>query len=118
MPKMDFDVLIAGGGLAGLTLARQLRRESPHLRVFVAERRTHPAPEAAFKVGESSVEIAAHYLHTRLDLGAHLHERQLDKFGLRYFYPAGDNRRIEDRFELGPTHFPPVGSFQLDRGRL
>lgn len=114
----DFDVLVAGGGLAGLTLARQLRRESPQLRVFVAEKRAHPAPEAAFKVGESSVEIAAHYFHTRLDLAAHLRERQLDKFGLRYFYPAGDNRRIEDRFELGPTYFPRVGSFQLDRGRL
>jgi flavin-dependent dehydrogenase len=114
----DFDVLIAGGGLAGLTLARQLRRESPQLRVFVAEKRAHPAPEAAFKVGESSVEIAAHYFHTRLDLASHLRERQLDKFGLRYFYPAGDNRRIEERFELGPTSFPSVGSFQLDRGRL
>ena len=114
----DFDVLIAGGGLAGLTLARQLRRESPELRVFVAEKRAHPAPEAAFKVGESSVEIAAHYFHTRLDLAAHLRERQLDKFGLRYFYPSGDNRRIDERFELGPTYFPPVGSFQLDRGRL
>jgi flavin-dependent dehydrogenase len=117
-PNFDFDVLIAGGGLAGLTLARQLRREAPHLRVFLAEKRAHPAPEAAFKVGESSVEIAAHYFHTRLDLADHLRERQLDKFGLRYFYPAGGNRRIEDRFELGPTYFPAVGSFQLDRGRL
>jgi flavin-dependent dehydrogenase len=114
----DFDVLIAGGGLAGLTLARQLRRDAPALRVFVAEKRAHPAPEAAYKVGESSVEIAAHYFHTRLDLAAHLRERQLDKFGLRYFYPSSDNRRLEDRFELGPTCFPPVGSFQLDRGRL
>ena len=33
------DVFIAGGGLAGLTLARQLRREMPSLRLLVAEKR-------------------------------------------------------------------------------
>ncbi|MGH9310707.1 MAG: NAD(P)-binding protein, partial [Vicinamibacterales bacterium] len=52
-----YDAVIAGGGLAGLCLARQLRREAPGLRVLVAEKRRHPVPEAAFKVGESTVEI-------------------------------------------------------------
>jgi flavin-dependent dehydrogenase len=114
----SYDVVIAGGGLAGLTLARQLRREAPDLSVFVAEKRQHPAREAAFKVGESTVEISAHYFHTRLDLACHLRSEQLEKLGLRYFFPTPDNRRIEERFELGPPEFPPVPSFQLDRGRL
>ena len=117
-PHAAYDVVIAGGGLAGLTLARQLRMEAPELRVFVAERRTHPAPEAAFKVGESTVEISAHYFRTRLRLASHLREQQLEKFGLRYFFPTPDNRKIDERFELGPPCFPPVPSFQLDRGRL
>jgi flavin-dependent dehydrogenase len=118
MTRTDVDVLIAGGGLAGLSPARQLRLGPPNVRVPVAEKRQHPAPEAAFKVGESTVEIAAHYFHTRLRLAEHLRGAQLEKFGLRYFYPSRDNHRIEDRFELGPTYFPPVPSFQLDRGRL
>jgi flavin-dependent dehydrogenase len=113
-----YDVVIAGGGLAGLCLARQLRLEIPGLTVLVVEKRRHPAPEAAFKVGESSVEIAAHYFSKILGLEEHLKTAQLDKLGLRYFYPAGDNTDITQRFELGPPVFPVTPSFQLDRGRF
>jgi flavin-dependent dehydrogenase len=113
-----FDVAILGGGLAGGCLARQLRMEAPALRVLVVEKRRHPVREAAFKVGESSVEIGAHYFQKRLELDAHLRSAQLEKLGLRYFFPHGDNRDLTKRVELGPPRFPPVPSFQLDRGRL
>jgi flavin-dependent dehydrogenase len=113
-----YDVAILGGGLAGGCLARQLRMEAPALRVLVAEKRQHPVPEAAFKVGESSVEIGAHYFQKRLGLEPHLRAAQLEKLGLRYFFPYGDNRDLTPRVELGPPRFPPVPSFQLDRGRL
>ncbi len=115
---MHVDVFVAGGGLAGLTLARQLKRAAPTLTILVAEKRTHPAPEAAHKVGESSVEIGAHYLQKVLDIESHLRAGHLEKLGLRYFFPAGDNSDLGARFELGPAMFPPVPSFQLDRGRL
>jgi flavin-dependent dehydrogenase len=101
-----------------LTLARQLRRVAPELSLVVLEKRSHPAPEAAHKVGESSVEIGAHYFGKVLDLEPHLQSRQLPKLGLRYFFPADGNLRLESRFELGPATFPPVPSYQLDRGRL
>jgi flavin-dependent dehydrogenase len=107
-----------GGGLAGLTLARQLRIEAPHIRVVVIEKRRHPVREAAFKVGESSVEIGAHYFHAVLGLEPHLRSAHLEKLGLRYFFPQGDNRDLARRVELGPPVHPPVPSFQLDRGRL
>jgi flavin-dependent dehydrogenase len=113
-----YDAAILGGGLAGLTLARQLHLEAPHIRVLVVEKRKHPVREAAFKVGESSVEIGAHYLQAVLKLEPHLRAGQLEKLGLRYFFPDGDNRDLARRVELGPPTFPPVPSFQLDRGRL
>ena len=62
----DHDVLILGGGLAGLTLAMQLRQRFADIDIHVLERRTHPVPHAAHKVGESSVEIGAHYFENVL----------------------------------------------------
>jgi len=114
----DYDAVIVGGGLAGATLARQLKLEKPSLRVMVVERRKHPVREAAFKVGESSVEIGAHYFQKILGLEPHLRSAQLEKLGLRYFFPNEGNADIATRVELGPATFPPVPSFQLDRGRL
>jgi flavin-dependent dehydrogenase len=113
-----YDAVILGGGLAGLTLARQLHLEAPGVRVLLAEKRAHPVPEAAFKVGESSVEIGAHYFRVVLRLEPHLRGQHLEKLGLRYFFPQGDNRDLARRVELGPPVFPAVPSFQLDRGRL
>src|SRR5438552_12999763 len=113
-----YDVAVVGGGLAGASLARQLSLEAPALRVLVVEKRAHPVPEAAFKVGESSVEIGAHYFKTIVDLEALLERDHLPKLGLRYFFPYENNRDIATRVELGTSVFPPVPSFQLDRGRL
>lgn len=110
------DVAILGGGLAGLSLALQLRQQVSDLSITVIERRAFPVPEAAHKVGESTVEIGAHYFDTILGLGEHLRTRQLPKLGLRFFFPHDDNSDIASRFELGGSSFLPVPSFQLDRG--
>jgi len=53
--RFQADVVIMGGGLAGLTLSLQLRQRFPGLDIVVLERMRHPVPEAAHKVGESSV---------------------------------------------------------------
>lgn len=111
------DVVVLGGGLAGLTLALQLRRRDPAIDVLVLERNRHPVREAAFKVGESSVEVGAHYFADVLGLRPHLASEQLVKFGLRYFF--NDRRpRLDRCTELGVSQELSTGSWQLDRGRL
>ncbi|MFC4127910.1 NAD(P)/FAD-dependent oxidoreductase [Nocardia rhizosphaerae] len=114
------DVVVVGGGVAGLTLALQLRKARPETSIVVVERQHHPVPEATHKVGESTVEIAGYYLREVLGLGKHLTEEQLPKFGLRMFFSNGDNSDITQRVELGHSVRPAaaVGTYQLDRGRL
>ena len=104
-----------GGGLAGLTLALQLRQRLPDLDVLVLERRHHPVPEAAHKVGESTVEIGAHYFEQTLGLKPHLMHSQLKKFGFRFFFSEGQTD-ITQVTELGASTTLPVGSWQIDRG--
>ena len=62
----QYDVAILGGGQAGLTLALQLKKIRPATRILVIEKQTYPFPEAAHKVGESTVEISGHYLRDEI----------------------------------------------------
>ena len=111
------DVAILGGGLAGLTLAIQLRQRTPDIAVTVIERRAHPVREAAFKVGESTVEIGAHYFSHVLGLREHLDAEQIRKFGFRFFFSDGRDD-IDRCTELGVSQLLPTPSWQLDRGRF
>ena len=109
------DVVILGGGLAGLTLSLQLKQRMPELDITVIERQTHPVPHATHKVGESSVEIGAHYFDKILGLKKHLDEAQLKKFGFRFFFSEGSHD-LASVTELGASMVLPTPSYQLDRG--
>lgn len=113
-----YDVAIIGGGLAGLTLAAQLQQDNPDLAIAVLERSTLPPPAAAHKVGESTVEIGAHYLADTLGLEDLLERTQLRKFGLRLFFGSGSQQDLAAADELGASRLLPARSYQIDRGRL
>lgn len=111
------DVAIVGGGLAGLTLALQLRQRFDDLDVVVLERNRHPVPVAAHKVGESMVEIGAHYLADQVGLEDHLDRDHVRKNGLRFHFGA-NGRPLHEADELGVSHLLAVPSYQVDRGVL
>lgn len=112
-----FDVVICGGGLAGLTLAKQLKQTKKELSVLVLERASYPVPETTHKVGESSTEIGSYYLGEVLGIEPHIKAEHFIKLGLRYFYsnPQDD---FSKRPEFGPSTFPAGKSYQMNRGRL
>ena len=112
---MELDVAIVGGGLAGATLARQLRRTLPQLSVGLFER----DDDGGFKVGESTVEIAANYLTRRLGLTNYLYQNHLPKNGVRFFFDDADrNAELVRLGEIGTDALPYHPGFQLDRQRL
>jgi 2-polyprenyl-6-methoxyphenol hydroxylase-like FAD-dependent oxidoreductase len=115
---VDHDVTILGGGAAGLTLALEIRSARPQTRILIISPTSHPVPEITHTVGESTVEVSAHYLRDRLGLADHLHSSQIRKMGLRMFFSNDGNTDIARRLELGSSAFIPQITYQIDRGRL
>ena len=114
--QTHYDVVIAGGGLAGLTLSIQLKKANPNISILILESRDKAAATAAHKVGESTVELATHYFREVLGLKEYLEEFELPKHGLRFFFNDGSKEELSNRVELGPRLKLPVPSHQLDRG--
>ena len=116
--QKQYDVIILGGGLAGLTLSLQLKKSRPEISILILEKREAKAATAAHKVGESTVELGSHYLREVLNLKSYLEEHELPKHGLRFFFKNNTKHDISTRVELGPREKLPVPSHQLDRGTL
>lgn len=117
-PTADHDVTIIGGGVAALTSALDIRRARPTTRVLVVEPNAYPRPEITHTVGESTVEVSAHYLRDHLGLADHLSTAHIRKMGLRMFFSHCGNTDIAQRMELGSSAFVPQVTYQIDRGRL
>ena len=115
MQRKTSDVIIAGGGLAGMSLAYQLKQNTPDLSISVIERNKFPIPKTTAKVGESTVEIASHYLSETLGFKEHFQGEHLRKYGLRCFFGEPQND-FSEQDELGVSQLFGIPTYQLDRG--
>ena len=109
---MTRTVVILGGGLAGLTLARHLLLETDR-DVVVLERRATPSDRQ--KVGESTVQLAGWYLGKVLDLEEHLLSEHYLKYNLRFYWEAGDPAALEGYAQGYLRALSNIPTYQLDR---
>lgn len=111
-----YDVIIMGGGIAGAFLGRHLKLVRPELSILQLEA---SSKIDNYKVGESTVEVAAHYMVKRLRLGPYLYQHQLPKNGLRFFFDTPEkDLPLQRMSEIGSDHMPFHPSFQLERAAL
>lgn len=110
-----YDVIITGGGLAGLSLARQLKLNKTTLSILVLDKEKGPFPSATHKIGESSIEVGAYYYAQVLQMEEYIEKEHLEKLGLRYYF-KNDNQKFENRPEYGVDDFLPGKSYQFNRG--
>jgi 2-polyprenyl-6-methoxyphenol hydroxylase-like FAD-dependent oxidoreductase len=111
------DIIIAGGGLAGMSLALQLHNRNPELAITIIEKKTFPVPATTAKVGESTVEIGSHYFTEVLGLKEHFEQNHLKKYGLRCFFGNVDGDYSEYD-ELGVSELFGIPAYQIERGVL
>jgi flavin-dependent dehydrogenase len=110
-----YDIVIAGGGLAGLTLARQLLRETDKTVLLLDRRATVPSPHQ--KYGEATVQLSGYYFAKVLDLEEELLLTQLPKYNLRFYWKTEgrDNRDFEDYSHAYIRKISNIPTYQLDR---
>jgi flavin-dependent dehydrogenase len=114
-PKsLDYDVVIAGGALAGAATAILLLREQPGLRILLVEK------SSAFgrRVGEATVEVSGYFLCRVLGLTQYLNEAHLVKQGMRFWFTNDRAQTLPDCSEIGGKYLSRVPAFQVDRAAL
>lgn len=118
MKALHHDVVIVGAGLAGLTLARHLLRETEGTVLLVDRRES--VPDERQKVGEATVQLSAYYLSKVLDLEEHLLTAHLMKYNLRFYWRAAERSgdALEDYSQAYIRNLSNIATYQLDRNVL
>jgi len=110
--QISCDVLIIGAGLAGGSLARQLRREQPDLDIMVIDKATEFRPG----LDETSGEEFSNYANRVLGLGPYLRKRHLVSSGMRFFFDSAKrDLPVERMSEIGGRRPHPIPTYLIDR---
>jgi glycine/D-amino acid oxidase-like deaminating enzyme len=111
--RKDVDVLIIGGGLAGLALARQLLLRSDK-QVLLVDRRALPPTKQ--KVGEATVQMSGYYYARVLEMEEHLLCEHYMKYNLRFYWKhSAGGERYEDLDQSYIRNLSNIVTYQLDR---
>ena len=116
--QANYDVVITGAGLAGLSLGRQLLLES-NLSILHLDREKS-LPVERQKVGESNVQVAGHYFAKVLDMEDHLFHQHVMKYNLRFMWKAAgrSGKNFEDFSHSYIRTFSNIACYQLDRNKF
>lgn len=113
-----YDVVILGGGIAGLSLARQLLIDTEKNVLLLEKLEQVPWPRQ--KVGEATVQVSGYYFSKVLDLEEYLLREHYMKYNLRFLWktPGCDNTRFEDYGQSYIRQLSNIASYQLDRNKI
>src|SRR5436309_2939813 len=118
LSRPQYDVVILGAGIAGLTLARQLLMYSDKKVLLLEKRPQIPPPRQ--KVGESNVQVQGYYLSKILDLEEHLLREHFLKYNLRFYWPTPGqaNGGYEQYSQSYIRPLSNICCYQLDRNKI
>jgi flavin-dependent dehydrogenase len=112
------DILIIGGGLAGLTLARQLLLETDRSVCIIDK--SQELPISRQKYGESTVQVGGYYFGKVLELEHYLFHEHFMKYNLRFCFKT-KGRENNDYSDYGQSFirgFSNIPCYQINRNRF